>query len=289
MLKFVGNPIFSCMKKFLFTFLVLLQFVMLFAQPASNKTNAAFDAFKLRFIDALWKANPGWATENGYHKWDSVLIVPTDASRTSQKQWATRYLDSLNGFSMKDLDVANQTDWKLIQNQLKSVIWNIDTKKEWQWNPAQYNVTGGIAYMLSEPYDKLENRLKSIRFRLEKVAAYYDAAKANISMPAVVLKGLAIQQNEGGLPALEKDIVDSVKRSSLPQKDKKAILAAAAEAVTAINDYIEWLKALPETDARSFRLGKPLYNAEFAYDIESSLTPDELYKAAEDRKGISDQ
>ncbi len=272
------------MKKIAFLLLAFLVMRSGYSKPVPSKTDVAFDAFKLRFIDALWKANPGWATENGYHKWDSILIVPNDASRTSQKQWANRYLDSLKGFNLQELDVANQTDWKLVQNQLKSTIWNIDVKKEWQWNPAQYNVTGGIAYMLSEPYDKLENRLKNIRFRLEKVAAYYDAAKANISNPAVVLKGLAIQQNEGGLPALQKDIVDSVKKSSLLQSEKKAILAAAAEAVTSINDYIEWLKAFPETDARSFRLGKVLYDAEFAFDIESSLTVDELYKAAGNRK-----
>lgn len=272
------------MKKSLCTLLVLPATLFLFAQSVSFGPDVAFNDFKGRFIEALWKANPGWATENGYHKWDSVLTVPNEASRTERRQWATRYLDSLNSYPLQHLDVANQTDWKLIQNQLKSAIWSIDTKKEYQWNPAQYNVTGGIAYMLSEPYDKLENRLRNIRFKLEKVAAYYDAAKAAISNPATVLKGLAIQQNEGGLPALQKDIVDSVKKSGLPQNEKKATLAAAAEAVTAINDYIEWLKALPETDARNFRLGKPLYDAEFTYDIESSLTADELYKAATDRK-----
>ena len=38
--------------------------------------NNAFSKYQEHFIDALWKENPDWATGVGYHKYDSVLVVP---------------------------------------------------------------------------------------------------------------------------------------------------------------------------------------------------------------------
>jgi uncharacterized protein (DUF885 family) len=278
------NAYISTMKKTVHLLLCLPIIGVLFAKPATSSANAAFNTFKFRFIEALWKANPGWATENGYHKWDSVLIVPDEAGRRQQKTWAAAYLDSLKQYKLSDLDVANQTDLKLIQNQLESTIWSIDTKREWQWNPANYNVTGGIAYMLSEPYDKLENRLLNICKRLEKVPAYYEAAKAAVQQPVKELKELAIQQNEGGLSALEKDFADSLKAANLSPSQKQTIATAAREAQAAVKSYVAWLKGVPDEGGRSFRLGKELYDVEFKYDIQSSLTADELHTAAQNRK-----
>ena len=47
----------------------------LFAGKASFTTDKRFDNFKVRFINELWKHNPMWATEIGYHAYDSVLEV----------------------------------------------------------------------------------------------------------------------------------------------------------------------------------------------------------------------
>lgn len=264
----------------LFSCLVVLS---VFAKPTISASKA-FSSFKLRFIDALWKMYPDWASGNGYHKYDDVLIVPDDKNRTERKNFALLYLDSLKQVEQNELDPNNLTDLKLLQNQLQSILWNMDIKKEYQWNPANYNITSSFAYIINEPYEKLEKRLTNIQKKLENVPAFYDAAKANINHPAKELKELAIQQNRGGLSVFETDLMDSLKISKLPQSQKDAIAASAKKATIAITDYVDWLISLPDEGSRSFRLGKELYDAQFAYDIESSLSVNELYKAAENRK-----
>src|SRR3972149_9672958 len=60
------------------------------------------------------------------------------------------------------------------------------------------------------------------------------------------------------------------------------------ESVKAIEDYVSWLKDVrsklkPET-AKSFRIGKDLYEKKFQYDIVSQFTAEEIYKKAIQRK-----
>ncbi len=271
------------MKKTTYLLSVCFVAITVMANPTIN-ANKSFDAFKYRFIEALWKMYPDWASQSGYHKYDEVLIVPDEQSRVEQKKFASLYLDSLKAFTQNELDPNNLTDLKLLQNQLQSIIWNIDTKKEYQWNPSNYNITPSFAYIINEPYDKLEKRLANIQKKLQNVTAFYDAAKANLSHPAKELTALAIQQNQGGISVFETDLMDSLKVSKLSQQQKDAITTSAKTAITSIKDYINWLESDPNEGGRSFRLGKELYNDQFNYDIESSLSVNELYKAAENRK-----
>ncbi|GLU56600.1 hypothetical protein [Dyadobacter frigoris] len=40
------------------------------------KSDKAFENYSAFFIEALWKQNPDWAITAGYHKYDSVLVIP---------------------------------------------------------------------------------------------------------------------------------------------------------------------------------------------------------------------
>lgn len=243
-----------------------------------------FDAFKQRFVLAYLKLNPEQATSIGYHAYDSLLIVPNESYLKSQVDFSTRYLDSLNKFEYEVLNEGNKTDYKIIDNQLKSTIWQTQSAKEYGWNPSVYNVASTFAYILNEPYDKLENRLQNLSKKLELVPAYYIAAKANIHNPVKELTDLAVDQLNGGLSIFEQDLLDSLKNSSLSQVFKDSTKIKAASAVGAVKSFISWLKTLSMDRARSFRVGKNLYEKQFDYDIQSSYSSDELYKAAEERK-----
>ena len=108
----------------------------------STANNAQFYAFKNRFVSALWKANPQWATSQGFHDYDSVLIIPNESSRVADLAFNNCYLDSLKQFDVNQLDQNNATDFALIQNQLKQGVWSITKYKAHEWNPSNYNIGG---------------------------------------------------------------------------------------------------------------------------------------------------
>lgn len=248
------------------------------------ESDKVFEKYSASFIEALWKQNPDWATTAGYHKYDSVLVIPDRKSIASSNIFAKNQLDSLNNINPKQLSAANQTDFYLIQNLLNENRWNIDTLKSYQWDPSSYNVSGTFAFILTENYAPLDLRLKSIKGRLVNVPEYYNAAKNMILNPVPELLDLAVDQNLGGISVFEKDLIDSLKVSKLDAAEKKEIINRSKKAVAAIKDYAKWLKELKSEKPRSFRLGKDLYTRKFAHNIQSAYSADQIYDSAIARK-----
>jgi uncharacterized protein (DUF885 family) len=246
--------------------------------------DTVFESYAASFVEALWKQYPDWATSAGYHRYDSILIVPDHVSLESSRSFAKAHLESLASIDPGNLSAANRTDYYLIQNLLKENQWSTDTLKSYAWDPSSYNVSGTFAFILNEKYAPLNERLRSINARLMNVPGYYNAAKMMIINPVPDLLRLAMDQNQGGISVFEKDLMDSVNVSTLSGTEKKQITDRARSAIVAIGGYVKWLKELKSDNPRSFRLGKDLYRRKFAHNIQSAYTADQIYDSAVVRK-----
>jgi uncharacterized protein (DUF885 family) len=271
------------MKKTAFILITVL-FLTSCVHKEKDNSDRHFDRYKSRFIEELWKIYPGWAASQGYHKYDSILIIPTDQSRSGENAFAQANLDSLKTFELSKLSSSNKTDYYLIENQLKGSIWSNQSYRSYEWNPADYNAVSGISELLNGNYDKLDNRLKSIYGRLKHVPAYYEAAEKYIRNPTTIHTELGIEQNENSVSLLEKDLLDSVQRSSMDEALKKDYENQIAASAKAIRHYVEWLQNLKNDKPRSFHLGKELYESKFGFDIQSQYSAEEIYKRALKRK-----
>jgi uncharacterized protein (DUF885 family) len=255
----------------------------------SNALPGNFEEFKSSFIEALWQVNPEWANAQGYHKYDSVLVVPDKQHRDMEVAFSKAYLTTLHSFDVKSLSENDQIDYHMIENQLLSTIWNINEFKSYEWNPSAYNVGEGFALLLTERYGTLEGRLHSFNLKLNKVPAYYKAAMKNILRPTIPHTDLAIQQNKGSIEIFEQMLNDELAKSKLSDAEKNEIQTKAKLAVAAINEYVAWLEKdikpnLNESTARSYRIGKELYDKKFSFDLQSGYSPETIYDKALKRK-----
>jgi uncharacterized protein (DUF885 family) len=129
--------------------------------------------------------------------------------------------------------------------------------------------------------------------RLERVPAYYAAATANIADPTLEHTQLAILQNRGALTVLGPELAAKADSSGLSPAEK-ALFAQRLEAARgAINEYISHCSALEAKlsggRARSFRIGKELYEQKFHHEIQSGFTAAELYaRALRDKAALHD-
>ena len=246
--------------------------------------DSLFDTFKTHFVEDLWKMYPSWASSQGYHKYDSLLVVPNEESRTKELAFCKENLGLLKGLNISNLSDNNKTDYYMIENQLNGTEWVINTCKAYEWNPSSYNVCGEFAEMLNNNYDTLPMRLHHFYLKMQYIPAYYEAAKKNIKNPTKEHTQLAIDQNLGGLSVFEKDLEDALKKDNTKKEIADGIRARAKEAITAIKGFADWLKNLKNETPRSFRLGKELYAKKFEYDIQSGYTADEIYKKALEHK-----
>lgn len=242
--------------------------------------NQQFDQFKNAFVERMWEVYPSWASSQGYHKYDSVLVIPDGESDSKQLAFANANLDSLKLFDLKNLSDNNKTDLYMIENQLKSIIWSINEMKSGEWNPSNYNVSGEFAEMINNNYDSLDVRLHNLGIKLKNVPAYYEAAKKNLKNPTLEHTQLAIDQNTGGISVFESDLVTALKDSKLSDAEKTEITNQSKLAVGAIKSYIDFLKTMKNDNPRSFRLGEELYKKKFEFDIQSGYTADEVLAKA---------
>jgi uncharacterized protein (DUF885 family) len=268
---------------------MIMPIVALFFICSCNKGNKAiddklsnqkFEQYKEQYVTALWKLNPDWAASQGYHKLDSVLVIPDSKTQKSQLDFAKENLDSLQNYTIENLSDNNKTDFYMMKNQLESTVFSINEMKTYEWNPSDYNVCGAFAEILNGKYDSLAVRLHNFNAKMIAIPAYYEAAKKNIKNPTLEHTELAIAQNLGGISVFEKDLIEALNKSKLPIAAQKVMIARAKSSVAAITGYANWLKKLDNKTPRSFRLGSTLYAKKFDFDIQSGYSSDEIFNKA---------
>lgn len=94
--------------------------------PQAAKDDAAFTVYEQTFLDALWKQNPDWATAEGYHKYDSLLLVPSSKNIDKSINFDKVHLDSLNHYDVTVLSESSRIDYYLMQNQLQYSQWQLN-------------------------------------------------------------------------------------------------------------------------------------------------------------------
>ncbi len=242
--------------------------------------NMDFNNYKERFILRCWEMYPGWASSQGFHKYDSILNIPDENQRKKELNFIVSELDSLKQINPDMLNDNNRTDYYLIVNQLNASDWGIHDMKSFEWDPSTYNLGSTFGEMLNNTYDTLDNRLRNFYRRMANVPAYYEAAKKNIKHPTLEHTQLAIDQNLGSKSVFVNELKEALNKSGLSTDEKEKMIERSALTVAAIDSFVDWLQKLKNKQPRNFRLGMDLYKKKFEFDIMSAYTANEMYKKA---------
>lgn len=255
--------------------------------PASNTgkdPNAAFRAYEDGFVKELMAQYPDFAIGAGDYSHAREMAVPDAAWRASELAFCDRNEAALNGFDPLKLDPLLRADYRQIANFLASTRWQQLSLRQWAWDPSGYNVASSFALLLTTDYAPLDERLRTVLARLEKVPAYYAAARANLDHPSREYNQLAIGQNQGALEVFDEALLKQVAASGLSADDKAQFNSRVKAARAAIQGYVDALASMDNSltpdYARSFRLGRELYEKKFAFDIQSGFTIEQLYQRA---------
>jgi uncharacterized protein (DUF885 family) len=239
--------------------------------------------FGAAFLDAYWKLHPDAAIASGYYAVAALLAVPDADARAALLRFLRDARARLQAIPAASLDGAGRTDRAVLDNQLASEIWTLTEKRDWEWDPSQYNVADAFALLLGTEYAPLDQRLRTVLQRLARVPDYYAAARRNLRNPTREHTRLAIEQNGGALEVFGAALQEQIAHSTLGSDERALFVRRMVAARSAIQGYIDALKALerePAGAARSFRLGKDLYEQQFAFDIASGGTAEALYQRA---------
>lgn len=245
----------------------------------------AFDKqFGDAFFDSYWAQYPGYGLAVGYYKYAEKMVVPSQKAKEQELAFIQRWQTKLHAIDPKSLSDSRRADWALLENEFEARRFELKEARSWEWDPSNYNVADPFARILATDYAPIDQRLRTILKRLSFVPAYYAAAKQNIKSPTREHTQIAIEQNRGALAVFGDDLHKAVDASGLSPHERQLMIDRIAGGRDAINDYVAWLENLQKTldlsSARSFRLGRELYEKKFSYDIQTGVSAQELYQRA---------
>jgi uncharacterized protein (DUF885 family) len=249
-----------------------------------NRNDRYMDTLSMQFLTALWRIDP----EDGIYvgKFDAAakMTIPDAATRTKQLAFIDEWRDKFGKLNADKLSPNQRTDLALLMNKLQADRWRLTTFREFEWNPAEYNVAQGFDLILNTEYAAKPQRLRTLLKRLADVPAYYQAAQATISNPTHEHTQLAIQQAPGTLVVLA-DLGKAAQESILSAQEKAIFAQRIANAGTAVLRWVDFLTDLDKSQmqmgrARSFRIGKALYEQKFAFEIQSANSAEQTYRKA---------
>lgn len=245
--------------------------------------NPPFVVVENQFLSELWALNPDAAIAAGKFDGAAILVVPDNLSRQKTLAFVDNWLQRLEKVDANRITVNQVNDLELMKNYLTSTRWYLTSFRDFEWDPSQYNIAGTLDAILNTDFAPKPQRLAAISQRLLQASAYYNAARSSIQRPTREHTLLAINQSAGTLSVLA-EIEKAATDSNLPANDKQTLLIRAAAAKVAVQGYITWLKSvekgLDPATARSFRIGKDLYEGKFKADIQSDLTAEQTYQRA---------
>jgi uncharacterized protein (DUF885 family) len=242
-----------------------------------------FDNSANQFLNALWRIDSESAIYAGKYDTAATLTVLDKAEQDKELAFIDDWKQRLGAINAAKLSSKQRTDLGLLMNKLDGDRWRLTTLREWEWNPASYNVAGPIDLILNTEYAAQPQRLRTLLKRIASIPAYYDAARHNIVNPTREHTRLAIAQAPGVQTLLAE--VDKVAQASiLTPVEKQLFTQRINAALTAVDGYVAFLTEVDQQmdtkGRRTFRLGKELYEQKFAYDIQSASTAEQTYQKA---------
>ena len=260
-----------------------LALAVLMASCAPSLTeDQKFESLAGGYIGSLLRMNPEWATALGDHRYDGDLSDGSAAGVAAARALTVSYLDSLKSIEPGRLTAANRIDFRILVTSLEYALFQIDSLREYEWNPMNYNPGGAIYPLLARDFAPLDERLESVRRRLISIPAMLEEARKVLKTPPKIYTETALGQNDGTIGLIRDELNVYVAQSGWTAEKKEALKAAQDTAVVALRSFGEWMQKdlLPRSTA-DFRLGEDLYRRKLRYALESDMSKEEIMTRAE--------
>jgi uncharacterized protein (DUF885 family) len=249
--------------------------------------NKEFNNLVDEVLEFRWKDSPVSATFSGIHKYDDKLDKTDPDSRRQHLKRAKEYLKKLDRFTPVSkthsekarLSIDEKMDWKMLRNSLEvEIAW--EEKLRWLNRLASiYPETAlfGSYILVLRDFAPLNQRMKSVLGRLKQVPRLMKEGKENLRRGKDIPKiwtQIAIETTVSGKEFFKQMIPLFAEKSP---RLKKELLAANQKAISAFDDYEDFLKKrlLPRSKGQ-FAIGEKFFNFLLSVHHQLPYTADDL-------------
>jgi len=249
-----------------------------FSNPPSA-SDRTFEEISKRYLAEMLALTPVQATGLGEHRYDMQLDDVSADGQGRRTGLARQLLAQMATLDLAQMSRPHQVDARLLRNQLEYLIWSTEQLKEWRWNPLIYTdlAGNGIYQLMARDFAPLPARLRSVESRLAELPRFLSQERESLD-PATVPRihaETAVKQNTGILKLIDEMVVPQL--AHLPESQQNELKTAIATARTAVAQHQIWLeKKLLPAAAGDFRLGAALYDTKLRFNLNSTLSREEI-------------
>jgi uncharacterized protein (DUF885 family) len=258
--------------------------LVLFAVGCGKTPSQKLTALSEEFVYGSLAFSPSAATAAGLHQYqkqnfDEMLDDFGAQSLAKQRTFYEKFGDRLADLQTGELTPEDRADLTILQDQIALNLLDLTEIHSHLHSPQLYVETLGNAlfapYVLE--YAPKPDRIRHIIARLQKVPLYLDQASANLVSAPDVWNRVAIEENQGNINLVDKEI-----RAGVPPGQSDNYARAARPALEAMAKFDEFLRnSLSARNSPDWRLGGTMYTRKFRYALESGSEPDNTLQQAE--------
>ena len=244
------------------------------------------------FVYTTLSFAPGLATTQGLHRYapagshdsiplDTLLDDFSPASLRRQRDYLDTFQRRLSAIRRADLDAQSQADYDLLSDAAAFAAFSVDKERFFERKPQLYAEDLGNALFanISLEYADTATRARHLTARLRQVPRFIDVAMANLNASNNVYRGVAVEEMAGVGQLISGPGAAFVRGTG----SAVAYDSAKAAALAAIERFTKFVHdSLPKLGAFDWRMGRELFDTKWRYALESSITPAEMLKSAED-------
>jgi uncharacterized protein (DUF885 family) len=241
---------------------------------AAETPSAGWPAFVNGFIEATFKANPGFAVMQGRHEYDGQIADLSQASIDAEVNRLKKAISDAEAFGNDKLTKEQQYQRDYLVAVAKGQLFWIDPTGADQLhnNPAAYLNFVDPSVYVTVPYAPKEQRLKSYIKFLENVPRATEQMRANIKTPMATSFVDYAAKAFGGFAEYYPGDGMAAWKGVGSDEDQKALRAASDNAVKAMQDTVAWVESQRAAAKPTFALGKDKFQRMLA-DTEMVTTP----------------
>jgi uncharacterized protein (DUF885 family) len=249
--------------------------------------NREFGRLVNEVLEFYWKGKPVEATFLGIHTYDHKLDRTDSQFRKRHTKRLKEYSKKLDRFSARagtaskktKLSVDEQMDWRMLRDSLRVEIAEDEKLRLPTRHAALYPQIAlyGCYVLMLRDFAPLRHRMKSVLGRLRQVPRVMKEGQQNLrrgrDIPKVWTQ-VAIETTVGGREFFKQMIPLFAAKAPIL---KKQLLAANEKALSAFDDYQEFLKKrlLPRSRG-SFAAGEKFFNFVLSVHHQLPYTADDL-------------
>jgi uncharacterized protein (DUF885 family) len=226
------------------------------------------------FIEASFKANPGFAVASGRHEYDGQIADLSSQTISAEVDRLKKAIADAQAFTDDKLTAEQRYERDYLVAVAKGQLFWIDPTgaDQLHHNPAAYLGFVDPSVYITVPYAPKEQRLKAYTKFLQNIPRAAEQMRANVQTPmASSFVDYAKSAFGGFVTYYPGDGMAAWKGVGTPE-DQQALKTATDNAVKAMKDTVAWVESQRAASKPNFALGKEKFQRMLA-DTEMVTTP----------------